>query len=71
MQTSPTNTPLDIPYDPVIEAYKKDIDRSLLLENLQLSVEERFQKFEAFMQGVIDLRQAGAKFRQNRQLRQK
>jgi hypothetical protein len=28
--------------DPVVEAYKKDIDRTLIRENLKLSVEERF-----------------------------
>jgi hypothetical protein len=27
--------------DPVIEAYKKDVDRTLLRENLKLSVEQR------------------------------
>lgn len=31
-------------YDPVIEAYKKGIDRTLIRENLRLSVEERFIK---------------------------
>jgi hypothetical protein len=29
--------------DPVIEVYKKDIDRTLLRENLKLTVEERLQ----------------------------
>jgi hypothetical protein len=29
--------------DPVIEAYKKDIDRTLLHENLRRSVEERLR----------------------------
>jgi hypothetical protein len=33
--------------DPVIEAYKKDVDRTLLRENLKLSVEERIRKAEA------------------------
>jgi hypothetical protein len=32
------------PPDPVIEAYKRDIDRTLLRENLKLTVEERFLK---------------------------
>ena len=30
--------------DPVIEAYKKDIDRTLLRENLELSVEGRLSQ---------------------------
>jgi hypothetical protein len=30
--------------DPVIEAYKNDVDRTLLRENLKLTVEERLRK---------------------------
>jgi len=29
--------------DPVIEAYKKDVDRTLIRENLRLSFEERLE----------------------------
>ena len=32
---------------PVIEAYKKDVDRTLIRENLRLSVEERAKKMIA------------------------
>ena len=32
-----------LPPDPVIEAYKEDIDRSLLRENLKRTVEERLR----------------------------
>src|SRR5687767_350418 len=46
-------------FDPVIEAYKKDVDRTLLRENLKLTVEERFQKFESFAQFAEELREAG------------
>jgi hypothetical protein len=49
--------------DPVIEAYKKGIDRTLLRENLKLSVDGRFQKFERFMEYVVELRQAGSRAR--------
>ena len=35
--------------DPVIEAYKKDVDRTLILENLKLTPDERLQKLQAFM----------------------
>ena len=31
--------------DPVIEAYKKDVDRTLLRENLKLTPNERLMKF--------------------------
>jgi len=50
-------------FDPVIEVYKKDIDRTLLRENLKLSVEERFLKFERFMEYVHELREAGQRAR--------
>jgi transcriptional regulator with XRE-family HTH domain len=32
--------------DPVIEAYKKDIDRTLLRENLKLTAEQRLQQLQ-------------------------
>jgi hypothetical protein len=50
-------------FDPVIEVYKKDVDRTLLRENLKLPVEQRFQKFERFMEGIKALREAGRKSR--------
>jgi hypothetical protein len=49
--------------DPVIEAYKKDVDRTLLRENLKLTVAERFQKFEQFWEYANELREAGRKAR--------
>ena len=53
---------IDDPWrDPVIEAYKKDVDRTLLRENLKLTVEERFQRFETFMRGIYELRGAAGK----------
>jgi hypothetical protein len=45
--------------DPVIEAYKKDVDRTLLRENLKLTVNERFQKFQSFVRYASELREAG------------
>ena len=41
-----TTMPHDTPFlpDPVIEAFKKDIDRTLIRENLKLSVEDRFRQ---------------------------
>lgn len=41
------------------ESYKRDVDRSTLRENLKLSVEDRFIKFECFMELVSELRRAG------------
>jgi hypothetical protein len=45
--------------DPVIEAFKKDIDRSLIRENLALTVEQRFEKLMALQQFADELRRAG------------
>ena len=49
--------------DPVIEFYKKDVDRSLLRENLKLNVDERFRKFHKFMEYAYELRAAGRRAR--------
>lgn len=45
-------------YDPVVEAYKRDIDRSLLRENLKLTPAERARKFRRFMKLCFELRGA-------------
>ncbi len=45
--------------DPVIEAFKKDIDRTLLRENLKLSHEERLLKLMQHQHFANALRQAG------------
>jgi hypothetical protein len=45
--------------DPVVEAYKKDIDRTLIRENLKLTVEERFLKAMAMQRFAEELRRAG------------
>ena len=49
--------------DPVLEAYKKDVDRSLLIENLKLTPAQRAEKFEDFMNFLEEVRQAGRKLR--------
>jgi hypothetical protein len=54
---SESNKELD--FDPVIEAYKKDVDRTLIRENLRLSVEERFEKLMRLQQFADELRRAG------------
>lgn len=45
--------------DPVIEAYKKDIDRTLLRENLRRPVEERVRNLARLQRFVAELRRAG------------
>ncbi|HUT11176.1 MAG TPA: hypothetical protein VMY42_11810 [Thermoguttaceae bacterium] len=52
--------------DPVIEAYKKDVDRTLLRENLKLSVEERFEKHMQFQRFAEELRRAGKEARRRK-----
>jgi hypothetical protein len=52
--------------DPLIEAFKKDVDRTLLRENLKLTVDQRFRKFESFMKSVYELREAGRRMRESR-----
>ena len=49
--TEPNTEPLLFP-DPVIEAYIKDVDRTLLRENLRMPVEGRFERFATFMRGI-------------------
>jgi hypothetical protein len=42
-------------FDPVIEVYKKYVDRTILRENLKLSPQERSEKFLSFMESVWQL----------------
>ncbi len=56
----------DIPLlfpDPVIEVYLKDVDRTLIRENLKLTTEQRLEKFVRFMRGIRELRAAGERAR--------
>jgi hypothetical protein len=52
--------------DPVIEFYKKDIDRTLIRENLRLTVEQRFEKLMKLLQFAEELRRAGRQTRQQK-----
>ena len=45
--------------DPVIEAYKKDVDRASIRENLKLTVEHRFEKLMALQQFQEEMQRAG------------
>ncbi len=45
--------------DPVIEACKRDIDRTLLRENLKLIVEQRLRKLQNLQRSAEELRRAG------------
>jgi hypothetical protein len=52
--------------DPVVEAYKKGIDRTLIRENLKLSVEDRFRKAMALARFADEMRRAGRDARARR-----
>jgi hypothetical protein len=53
-------------YDPVVEAYKKDVDRTLLIENLKLTPQERSQNFLRFMEMIYEVQRAGEVSRSSR-----
>lgn len=56
---APPNRPPAAP-DPVIDAYKPGIDRTLIRKNLQLSVEERFLQLMRLQEFAAELRRAGS-----------
>jgi hypothetical protein len=49
--------------DPVVEAYKRGIDRTLLRANLKLTPTERLQRAMAHAKFAAELRRAGADMR--------
>lgn len=44
--------------DPVIEAYKRDVDRTLLRENLNLTAQQRLEKLASVQSFAGELRRA-------------
>ena len=52
--------------DPLIEAYKKGIDRTLLRENLRLSVDERILRLMELERFAEEVRRAGRERREAR-----
>ena len=49
--------------DPVIEEYKKHVDRTLLRENLKLTVEQRLRNLMELQKLSEELQRAGRKAR--------
>ena len=45
--------------DPMVEAYKRDVDRTLLRQNLRRSVTERVEKLIALQELAAEARRAG------------
>ena len=52
--------------DPVIEAYKKDVDRTLLRRNLQKTVTERIEALMELQRLADEARRAGEKLKRQR-----
>lgn len=66
MDREPSTTPNPrppFPEDPVIEAYKRDVDRTLLRENLRLTHEERLLKLIDHVRFLDAMREAGRQAR--------
>ena len=53
--TEPNTEPLLFP-DPVIEAYIKDVDRTLLRANLRMPMEWRFDNFASAARSLHELK---------------
>ena len=51
------NQPLEP--DPVIEVYKRDIDRTLIRQNLRRSIEERIEALMQLQEAAHEFRRAG------------
>ena len=49
--------------DPVIEAYKKDVDRTLFRQNLTLTPTQRLEKLMAHLAFIDELHAAGERMR--------
>ncbi|MEP6663132.1 MAG: hypothetical protein ABJC04_05645 [Verrucomicrobiota bacterium] len=52
--------------DPVLEVFLRDVDLTLLRENLKLTPGQRLEKFVRFSRFTVALKQAGAKSRAKR-----
>ena len=52
--------------DPVVELYKRDIDLTLIRENLKLTVQQRFEKLMRLQQFAEELRRASKQASQSK-----
>ena len=49
--------------DPLVAVYMRDVDRTLLRENLKLTYQQRFEKHQRALEMVRELQRAGRKIR--------
>jgi hypothetical protein len=52
--------------DPVVELYKRDVDRTLLRQNLRRSIDERILNLMELQKFAEELRRAGERSRERR-----
>ena len=52
--------------DPVIEAYKRDLDESLIRESLKLTVQQRVDRLIALQIAADEFHQAGLRLRREK-----
>ena len=52
--------------DPVIEAYKAGIDRSIIRHNLTLTIEQRIDALQSLMNGIEAMQEMGRRARESR-----
>ncbi|NOT31091.1 MAG: hypothetical protein HOP15_11640 [Planctomycetes bacterium] len=55
--------------DPVIEAYKKDVDRTLIRENLKLTPSQRVERLIELQRFAEGLKKAGDELRERKRQR--
>lgn len=53
-----------LPLDPVVEVYKRDVDRTLLRQNLRRSIDERILNLMDLQRLAEELRRAGRRARE-------
>ena len=58
-----TSDHFPFPRNPVIEAHKKDVDRSLIRENLKLTPEQRVLQLMELQKMALELKKAGVTVR--------
>ena len=56
----------DVYRDPVVEVYLRDVDRTLLRENLKLTPAQRLEKLMRFSSFAASLRGAGLRARRKK-----
>jgi hypothetical protein len=58
--SEPSDKPNPSPHwlDPIIDAYKKDVDRTLIRENLKLTPDQRLMRLEALLADAEEFRRA-------------